>query len=71
MFLSDIEAKSGRSISILTSAPVKRRSTSAWVRRCSVAALVVSIVLLMILAFYNDFMRLQVLQSLFGWFTGG
>jgi len=29
------------------------------------------IVLLMILAFYNDFMRLQLLQSIFGWFGGG
>jgi len=29
------------------------------------------IVLLMIIAFYNDFMRLQLLQSIFGWFRGG
>lgn len=29
------------------------------------------IVLLMVVAFYNDFMRLRVFQTLFGWFHGG
>jgi len=29
------------------------------------------IVLLMVVAFYNDFMRLRIFQTLFGWFNGG